>query len=81
MTAKREHDAPTGYEIGKGEDGLTNKEREVLELVKHGNSRQQIATALGFSRQRASQYVKSLTDKGYIEKPGTDPAEQEAENG
>lgn len=79
MIAKREHDAPTGYEIGKGEDGLTNKERQVLELVRNGNTRQEIATALGFSRQRASQYVKSLTDKGFVPKP--EVAEKEPDNG
>lgn len=58
--------APSGYAIGRGEDGLTQRERQVLFLLREGHSNAEIGRRLGMSKQRVGQVKKALVDKGTV---------------
>jgi DNA-binding NarL/FixJ family response regulator len=45
------------------EDGLTDREREVLTLIAEGSSNAQIARALGLSVKTVQNYVSRILDK------------------
>jgi DNA-binding NarL/FixJ family response regulator len=53
--------APTGRD--PSDDGLTDREREVLALVAEGASNAQIARALGLSLKTVQNYVSRILDK------------------
>jgi transposase len=53
-----------GYVIGRGEDGLTMRERAAAEMLRAGLTQKQIAPRLGVSKQRVYQLVRSLEAKG-----------------
>lgn len=55
-----------GYEIGRDEDGLTQRERTVRDLAVEGKTIVAIGEALGFSKQRASKIVNDLISKGVL---------------
>ncbi len=55
-----------GYRVGKDGSGLTNREREVLELHVEGLNLVQIGERLNVSKQRADQLVRQLRKKGAI---------------
>lgn len=48
----------------RDEEGLTLRERQVIELVRKGLSQSEIARRLGISRQRVSTIKKLLRRKG-----------------
>ena len=51
-----------GYEIGRDELGLTERDRKVAAGIRAGRKQTQIAEELGISRQRVSEIVKRLKD-------------------
>lgn len=61
-----ESHVPTGYEIGRGGDGLTARERQVLFLIGEGHANAEIGRRLGLSKQRVGQIRKVLVDKDLV---------------
>ena len=59
-----------GYQIGRDEHGLTEREREVLGCLMEGKSPAEAAKMLGLSRQRAHQLTVALMEKGVVAKEG-----------
>jgi hypothetical protein len=57
-----------GYEIGKDQAGLTEKERQVLGCLKERKSFRAMAKDLGMTPQRCHQLAKSLIAKGVVAK-------------
>lgn len=55
-----------GYEIGRGEDGLTTRERQVLFLIREGHNGGEIGRRLGLSKQRVAQIRIVLVEKGVL---------------
>lgn len=55
-----------GYEIGRDERRLTNREREVLDLMKDGLSFKDIGERIGVTKQRVGQIAQSLAKKGVL---------------
>jgi DNA-directed RNA polymerase sigma subunit (sigma70/sigma32) len=52
-----------GYKIDR-RDGLTAREREVLDLLRQGMSQVEIGEAIGVSKQRVGQILLVLVEKG-----------------
>ncbi len=59
-----------GYEIGRDERGLTNRERQVLEALIWSTPLTEIAKELEISKQRVDQIVRRLEEKGVVERTG-----------
>lgn len=57
---------PTGYSKSRGDDGLTDREREVLRRLARGHTDVQIGQALGLSKQRINQVVRVLERLGLV---------------
>lgn len=57
---------PTGYEIGRDDRGLTNRERQALGLLVQGREGWQIAEELGVTRQRVHALIRILEKKGVL---------------
>jgi DNA-binding CsgD family transcriptional regulator len=55
-----------GYAIGRDEDQLTARERQVLGCVAEGLNLPQMAARLGVTKQRAHQLMRSLERKGVL---------------
>lgn len=58
-----------GYQIER-ENGLTKREREVLGQIAQGHNVVQTAHALGVSKQRVDQILRSLVTKGRVTRDG-----------
>lgn len=56
-----------GYHIGRGDDGLTARERQVLFLVREGLDQPEIMRRIGLTKQRIQQIRKALIRKGAME--------------
>lgn len=59
-----------GYEIGRGPDGLTARERAVLGGVAEGLDMVQIGHRLGVSKQRVKQIMSALEKKSRLIRSG-----------
>ena len=55
-----------GYELDRDRTGLTKREREALRLMEKFQTQQEIADAMGLSRQRVGQLIASLKKKGAV---------------
>lgn len=55
-----------GYAISRDEQGLTGRERQVLEAMATGAQFIEIADKIGVSKQRVTAVVGSLIRKGYV---------------
>lgn len=59
-----------GYHIGRA-GGLTERERQVMEMLMAGVTVKEAADRLGVRKQRADQIVRSLIDKGVMTRTPT----------
>jgi DNA-binding CsgD family transcriptional regulator len=55
-----------GYLVERDSRGLTKREREVLLALISGKTQMEIGPLLGVTKQRVTQLVRSLEDKGVI---------------
>jgi len=62
---------PKGYRLERDDRGLTNRERQVLQLMVLGKGQTEIGRELGLSKQRIDQLVKALIVKGVVSVNGT----------
>jgi len=51
------------YKLSRDEEGLTEKERTVLALMREHNSMASVARELGISRERVRQIVRQIEAK------------------
>lgn len=58
----------TEYVIGRDDEGLTKRERQVAALFDEGLEPVQISETLGLTRQRVHQIAQSLVSKGRAKK-------------
>lgn len=55
-----------GYVIGRNEDSVTERERQVLAGLAQGQNLSEVAASIGVSRQRVHQLIRSLEEKGVL---------------
>jgi hypothetical protein len=55
-----------GYAIGRNDDAVTSRERQVLGGLAEGLNLVQIAERMGVTKQRAHQLMRSLERKGVL---------------
>lgn len=56
------------YKIGRDEEGLTERERQVFEALRNGTPFVDVAATIGVSKQRVGQLLGSLIEKGRVVK-------------
>ena len=61
---------PRGYRKGRGDEGLTDREREVLRRLARGDTTVEVGQALGLSKQRIHQLLNVLDRLGYVVRAG-----------
>ena len=59
-----------GYHIGRNEQGLTARERQVLGAIAEGLDMVQTAARYGITKQRVLQIVRALEKKGALTRSG-----------
>lgn len=58
----------SGYRLDRDDGGLTNRERQVVKLMRSGVQFVEIGEQLGITKQRVNAIVNSLVKKGAVVK-------------
>lgn len=57
-----------GYEIGRNDEGLTARDREVIREITSPRTMSEVGARLGMTRQRVSEIAKRLAERGHLVK-------------